>query len=89
MRQEEIPQALGFRLGLQPLHDFFHARRMLPAIAILADLGVVLLLQRDDLVAHHVANLIHKRLHAVAQSKIHHGHAGLLPASCALIMTGW
>src|SRR5262245_43446640 len=55
---------------------------MFPALAALADLGLVFVLERDDFVAYDVAHLLDDRLHAVVHSSSHAGHARLLAQCC-------
>ena len=56
--EPEVPQAPLARLGLEALADLLLALGVGPAVAALADLGLVLLLQRHDLLAHHGAHLL-------------------------------
>ena len=69
--EPEIPQALGARLGLQALADFDHARGRLEAVAVAADLGLVFVLERHDLVAHHRAHGGDERTDFVGDAEIH------------------
>jgi hypothetical protein len=69
--QPEIPQAALARLGLEALADFLLALGVGPAVAALADLGLVLVLQRHDLLADHGAHLLHQRLHLGRHAEVH------------------
>jgi hypothetical protein len=69
--EEEVPQAALARLGLEVLQDLGLALGVDEAVARLADLGLVLLLQRHDLVAHHGAHLLNQRFHLGCHAEVH------------------
>ena len=69
--QPEVPQALGARLCLEPLANLDHALRRLEAVALAPDFGLVLLLERHDLVAHHCAHSSDERTDFVGDAEIH------------------
>jgi len=71
--EPEVPQAPLARLGLEALADLLLALGVGPAVAALADLGLVLGLERHDLLAHHGANLLHQRFHLGRHAEIHWG----------------
>ena len=71
--QPEIPKAAFARFGLQPVHDFDHARRPVETITGAANLGMKFIVQRDDIGINHVADLFDQRSDAVGDAKIHGG----------------
>ena len=68
--EPEVPQAALLGLGLQPLANLFLPLGVGPAVA-LADLRLVLVLQRHDLFAHHGAHLFHQGLHLGRHAEVH------------------
>ena len=69
--EPEVPQALGPRLRLQGFADLDHALRWLEAVAFASDLGLVFLLERHDLVAHHRADGGDEGTDFVGRAEIH------------------
>ena len=81
-REPEVPQPPLARLGLQALQDLRLALGVGEAAPGLADLGLVFLLQRHDLVPHHGADLLDKRLHLGRHAEVHAcAHGGRLRAA--------
>ena len=70
-REPEVPQAPLARLGLEAFADLLLTLGVGPAVAALADLGLVLLLQRHDLLADHGAHLLDERLHLGRHAEVH------------------
>ena len=68
--QPEVPQAALARLGLEAFANLFLPFGVRPAVTF-ADLGLVFMLQRHDLLAHHGAHLLHQRLHLGRHPEIH------------------
>ncbi len=73
MGEPEIPQPALARLHLEPFKNLGLPRRVAPAIPVFADFRQELLIEWNDLFAHHLHDLFVDRLQPLGHAEVHLG----------------